>query len=117
MSSTLHAIPHHRAHQPRSHSRTHETLPPEDDELRALKRELAAAKERFLQLAQDAERARRAATDLETQARARLNAAAEVLQRARFEPDGPPLNAAVEGALSAIRSLAASLPPVSTPAN
>ena len=75
-----------------------------DDELRALKRELAAAKDRFLRLAQDAESARLAAVDAESQARARLNTAVEILSRARAEPDGPPLATAVDHALNALRS-------------
>ena len=101
-----------RAHCPRPDS-----APPPDDELRALKRELTAAKDRFLRLAQDAERARLAATAAETHARSRLDAAVEILSRARSESASPPLATAVENALNALRSVSASLPPASPPAN
>jgi hypothetical protein len=90
---------------PRDHAPARGTAEIEPDvDLQELKRELAAAKDRFLKLAQDAERARRNATIGETQARARLTAVAEQLADALAQPDGPTLRTAVQTALTQLRS-------------
>jgi hypothetical protein len=104
MAPTLQPLPLKRFTPARFRATRPDPEPASDDELRALKRELAAAKDRFLRLAQDAENARLAAVDAESQARARLNTAVEILSRARTEPDGPSLAAAVDNALNALRS-------------
>ena len=104
MAPTLQPYPLKRLAPGRARVLRPDPEPPSDDELRALKRELAAAKDRFLNLAQDAERARLSAIGAESQTRARLNAAAEILSRARAEPVGPTLATAVDDALKALRS-------------
>lgn len=116
MTPTLHPVAH-RPISPRSASRRPDIELLNDAELRSLKRELAAAKQRFLDLALDAEHARTAAAQTEHQVRARLHSAVEILSHARAGMDGPPISAAVDSALSALRSLAASLPPPAPPAN
>lgn len=104
MAPTLQPLPLKRLTPARFRAARPDPEPTSDDELRALKRELAAAKDRFLRLAQDAENARLNAMHAETQTRARLNTAVEILSRARNEPEGPPLAAAIDNALHALRS-------------
>ncbi len=89
----------------RDRAHTHDAAALEPDvDLQELKRELAAAKNRFLTLAQNAERARRDANVAETQARARMTTAAELLADALAQHEGPALRAAAQTVLAQLRS-------------
>jgi hypothetical protein len=80
---------------------------PSDHDLEIIKRELAAAKGRFIRLAEDAEHTREHAAEAEALARARLEIAADTLRKALSQADGPALRATVENALASLVAPAA----------